>query len=329
VAAYFRHFDPATSNQFQDVAYWVIAVAIAVVIDVSDVLVSIAVIRAKANGATFKDTFLFWVFIFLIMGLSWFFNWQYNVVYGTSEFHVVDQYSIANGVTIGQVNPVIGSAFQLLILVYTLMAHKFAQKPKEKSLEELMQEADELEKKADYLARIDAVKHAASSRKWQARFDGIRQVKDEALKTIKGPDEVTPQADPPAIETRDFPVEFVEDDDEVDTDETPVVEPEFELECEDESEQDGSADLPQSDPISGKQSISIEEATLILGLSESYVRELLRKGKLRKDARNKKKILLSSINSYQGSRQFVRKNGQTNGHQKITQPLDNFVELRV
>jgi len=325
VAAYFRHFDPTTTNRFEDISYWVIAVAIAVVIDVSDVLVSIAVIRAKANGATLKDTFLFWIFIFLIMGLSWFFNWQYNVVYGTSEFHVVDQYSIASGITIGQVNPVIGSAFQLLILVYTLMAHKFAQKPKEKTLEELMQEANEMEQKADYLARIDAVKHAASSRKWQARFDGIRQVKDEALKTIKGPDEVTPQGDPPALETRDIPVDLEQDDDEVDTDETPVVEPEFE----DESKQDGSADLPQLEPISGKQSVSIEEATLILGLSESYVRELLRKGKLRKDARNKKKILLSSINSYQGSRQFVRKNGQTNGHQKITQPLDNFVELRV
>ncbi|HEX3642689.1 MAG TPA: hypothetical protein VHV10_15495, partial [Ktedonobacteraceae bacterium] len=96
VAAYFRHFDPITQNHFEDISYWVIAVAIAVVIDVSDVLVSIAVIKAKANGATLKDTWLFWVFIFLIMALSWFFNWQYNVVFGTSQFQAVDSYTIAN-----------------------------------------------------------------------------------------------------------------------------------------------------------------------------------------------------------------------------------------
>src|SRR2546421_1399097 len=189
VASYFRHFDPATTNQFEDISYWVIAVAIAVVIDVSDVLVRIPVSRAKVYGARLKDTLLFWVFIFLIMALSWFFNWQYNVVFGTSQFQAVDSYTIANWVTIGQINPVIGSAFQLLILVYTLMAHKFAQKPKEKSLEELMKEADEIEQKADYLTRIEAVKQAQSSRKWQARFEGIRQVKDEAIRTIKGQDE--------------------------------------------------------------------------------------------------------------------------------------------
>lgn len=208
VASYFRHFDPMTTNQFEDISYWVIAVAIAIVIDVSDVLVSIAVIRAKSNGATFKDTFLFWVFIFLIMGLSWFFNWQYNVVFGTDQFHVVDGYTVMNGVTIGEINPVIGSAFQLLILVYTLMAHKFAQKPKEKTLEELMNEANEMEQKAEFVARIEAVKRAEKSRKQQDFFASLRAVKSEALKTMKSTDESALQADVP-VATAELDAEVV------------------------------------------------------------------------------------------------------------------------
>lgn len=206
IAAYFRHFDPNTQDVWQNGFYWTIAVLLAVVIDVSDVLVSIAVMRAQANGAKFKDTYGFWLFIVLIMALSWLFNWQYNVVFQSADFRTVDAYQIAgSNLTVGQINPILGSAFQLLLLVYTGMAHKFSQKPIERTLQELIAEANEAEQRAQYLARIDMVKRAESSRKWQARFEEIRQVKDEAIKTIKGqdeeasedtkmPDEISPEA---------------------------------------------------------------------------------------------------------------------------------------
>jgi hypothetical protein len=344
VAAYFRHFDPVTSNHFEDISYWVIAVAIAVVIDVSDVLVSIAVIRAKANGATLKDTFLFWVFIFLIMALSWFFNWQYNVVFGTSQFQAVDSYTIANWVTIGQINPVIGSAFQLLILVYTLMAHKFAQKPREKTLEELMKEADEMEQKANYLARIEAVKQAESSRKWQARFEGIRQVKDEAIRTIKGEDEAVLEEAKPAEEIAseaqiDEPItdpiiEFL-----------PVVE---EAQSEQYTDEYNGVDNDEDNDLmtvlnsyplvsdkwlaKGRKSASIDEIMAVTG----HTKRKLNNAPLRVSSRNDKLILISSVLEWLKTAPKPEPKPQdtdplpvTNGHRKVTQPLAEWVPLEV
>ena len=184
LAAYFRHFDPSTPNAIENTFYWTIAVLLAVVIDVSDVLVSIAVMRAQANGAKFRDTFGFWLFILLIMSLSCSFNWQYNVVFGTNDFHTVDQNVIWGSVTVGQINPVIGSAFQLLLLVYTGMAHKFAQKPKVLSLQELEQQAREAEQRAEYQARIDAVKKAQRAESRQNFFETLRQTKKEVTAMV-------------------------------------------------------------------------------------------------------------------------------------------------
>jgi hypothetical protein len=172
IAAYFRHFDPITPNWYEDKAYWLIAVAIAIVIDVSDVLVSIAVMRAKASGAKFKDTFGFWVFIVFITALSWLINWQYNVVFGTSQFHVVDQYSFFGRFTIGQINPVLGSAFQVLLLVYTAMAHKFSQKP---------QTADELQKELERLEALETVQNRLKEYRERNRKKSLIQTAKETL----------------------------------------------------------------------------------------------------------------------------------------------------
>src|SRR5450755_635585 len=157
IAAYFRHFDPVEANGLANSFWWLIAYAIAIVIDLSDVLVSIAVIKAMKKNAGFGDVFGYWAFIVFIMALSWFFNWQYNVVYGTASFAAADAKSIF-GLSVGTVNPIIGSAFQALLLVYTAMAHKFADKPgtsaPTKSLEELRAEAKESAERASLERQI-------------------------------------------------------------------------------------------------------------------------------------------------------------------------------
>jgi hypothetical protein len=197
IAAYFRHFDPATSG-LANIFYWVIAVLLAVVIDVSDVLVSIAVMKAQANGAKFRDTSGFWVFILLIMALSWFFNWQYNVVYQTNEFRVVDKVAISliwRHITVGQINPVIGSAFQLLLLVYTGMAHKFTQKPHEKSLEELQKEAEETQQRVTLQGQIDDAKRKQKTQQRAAFFDTLRQTKESVAGLVTNRESDTPNLD--------------------------------------------------------------------------------------------------------------------------------------
>src|SRR6266487_2673878 len=116
IAAYFRHFDPSATG-LEDLFWWIIAYALAVVIDLSDVLISIAVMRAMTRGETFRQLWSFWSFICFIMTLSWFFNWQYNVVNRTHAFAAVDSQLIFDWITVGTINPVIWSAFQVLLLV--------------------------------------------------------------------------------------------------------------------------------------------------------------------------------------------------------------------
>lgn len=178
IAAYYRHFDPNASG-LTDTADWVIGYLIAIVIDVTDVLVSIAVLKALNSGARKRDLLGYWAFILFVMALSWLINWQYNIVYGTQAFAKADSQQIF-GVLVGSVNPVIGSAFQLLLLVYTAMAHKFAEKPVQKTAEMLRQEADELEQVAMQQARIDAVKKMQNDNKVVGILDTIGQAKERA-----------------------------------------------------------------------------------------------------------------------------------------------------
>ncbi len=173
IAAYYRHFDPNTTG-LADTAAWVIGYLIAIVIDVTDVLVSIAVLKALNSGTKKRHLLGYWAFIVFVMALSWFINWQYNIVYGTQAFARADSQQIF-GVLVGSVNPIIGSAF-----VYTAMAHKFAEKPVKKTAEQLRQEADELEQVAMQQTRIDAVKKMQNDNRVDALIDSLGQAKERA-----------------------------------------------------------------------------------------------------------------------------------------------------
>jgi hypothetical protein len=178
LAAYFRHFDPNATG-WSDIANWIISYLIAVVIDVTDMLVSIAVLKEINRGTPKRRLIGYWAFIVFVMALSWFINWQYDIVYGTQAFARADSQQIF-GVLVGSVNPIIGSAFQMLLLVYTAMAHKFAEKPVQKTAEQLRQEADELEQVAMQQARIDAVKKMQNDNKVDALIDSLGQAKERA-----------------------------------------------------------------------------------------------------------------------------------------------------
>jgi len=178
LAAYYRHFDPNATG-WTDTADWTIGYLIAIVIDVTDVLVSIAVLKALNSGTKKRHLLGYWSFIVFVMALSWLINWQYNIVYQTDAFSKADSYQLFS-VTVGSINPVIGSAFQLLLLVYTAMAHKFAEKPVQKTALQLRQEADELEQVAMQQARIDAVKKMQNDSKVGGLIDSLGQAKERA-----------------------------------------------------------------------------------------------------------------------------------------------------
>jgi hypothetical protein len=102
-----------------------------------------------------------------------------------------------------------------------------------------------------------------------------------------------------------------------------------------------SARAPTRDGSNPTLSVTVKEAATMLGLSESYVRELRNNKKLRSPGRNKKLILVSSIGAYQKARQKTEENeeasrqehhhqhGHSNGHAEATPHLDEYAELTV
>ena len=86
-------------------------------------------------------------------------------------------------------------------------------------------------------------------------------------------------------------------------------------------------------------SVTVKEAATMLGLSESYVRELRSNKKLRCSGRNKKLILVSSIKAYRESRQNTGQNecdesqentlqqGNRNGHSEAAIHVDAYAQV--
>jgi hypothetical protein len=317
IAAYFRHFDPASSGLALDnLWYWGIAYLLAIVIDLSDVLVSIAVLKAMRQGERWYNLIGYWAFICFIMALSWFFNWQYNLVNGTHAFATADQVEVLHLFTIGQINPVIGSAFQVLLLVYTAMAHKFAQKPK--TAEELKAEADRLEGLEREQKRIDAY-HARNRKPGliQRAKETAKEVKAAAKEVLQNEEEISLLAsENESISASENASANGRQNGEQNQD-NPERKPAGKTEgytAEEEVGKTGDGGKkPLAFPTLSKRSteplsVSIKEAAAMLGISEAQVRALKNRKRLRSPSRNQKNITVASIRAYDESRQ---KSGQT------------------
>ncbi len=97
-----------------------------------------------------------------------------------------------------------------------------------------------------------------------------------------------------------------------------------------------SAKTLSTNAVSNRRAVTVKDATAMLGLSESYVRDLRKNGTLKRSSSNANLILVSSILEYQQARKNAGKNNGKdtvsrpagNGH-KITQPLDDLVPVEV
>ena len=80
-----------------------------------------------------------------------------------------------------------------------------------------------------------------------------------------------------------------------------------------------SASTTASRPARALSSVTVKEAATMLGLSETYVRELRSTKKLRCSGRNKKLILVSSIKAYQAAREKTGQNGSPQSQENSDQ----------
>lgn len=296
LAAYYRHFDPNATG-WTDTANWTIGYLIAIVIDVTDVLVSIAVLKEINRGTKKRHLLGYWVFIVFVMALSWLVNWQYNIVYQTNAFAKAESIQIF-GVLVGSVNPVIGSAFQLLLLVYTAMAHKFAEKPVQKTAEQLRQEADELEQVAMQQARIDAVKKAQNDSKVGGLIDSLEQAKERA-KQLFGTSQNNSQSDVNQTSIEEVKSPELE---------TSISESKVDIE---DMQNEPQAEYPddvlsvlvkfpkvQSWLTTSQRTATIEQVVDVTGLSKRRVVNRLKDGTLKRNSRNANLVHITSVIEY-------------------------------
>ena len=162
IAAWFAHFDNPT-DWLSSFYAWGVGFALAFAIDGVAFMLLLAVTRMIRRGKTKSASTMVGLIAFMlfIALLSSGINWQYDVQNASNAFAKADAIRLFGGITIGSLNPVIGGAFQILILAYALVAkamqgevksvqalsdEEFAQKKKrleqEKELKELQKNAN-------------------------------------------------------------------------------------------------------------------------------------------------------------------------------------------
>lgn len=160
VAYFFRAFEPQATAGQDPLFYWGIAYVLALSIDVMIVLLSVTVAQLKHQQVGRGTIFSIWVFILLLTGLSWFINWQYARQFSSAMLNQVagthlNVYFFSPSV--GQIDPIIASMFQVFAIAYTYIADKIAMS-KPKTAEQLKQETDEEEARSMELARLEAIR---------------------------------------------------------------------------------------------------------------------------------------------------------------------------
>lgn len=124
IATWYQHFDNA-NDPISAFYSWLVGYGLAIAIDGVSLMLLYAMVRIIKHGTKSKGTVIgILVFMGFIMGLSWFINWQYDWVYGSTSFAKADNmtFTIIRTFTVGQLNPIIGGAFSVLMMAYAIIA---------------------------------------------------------------------------------------------------------------------------------------------------------------------------------------------------------------
>ena len=191
VAYFFRAFEPQATAGQDPLFYWGIAYALAVSIDVMIVLLSVTVAQLKHQQVGRGTIYSIWAFILLLTGLSWFINWQYARQFSSAMLNQVagthlNLYFFSPSV--GQIDPVIASMFQVFAIAYTYIADKIAMS-KPKTAEELKQETDEEEARVKELARLEDIRKRRRQQRVAAMVGTIQHLSTQVQSMHATPDD--------------------------------------------------------------------------------------------------------------------------------------------
>jgi len=300
IATYFEHFDNPT-DLWGAVYAWIVGYGLAFTIDgVTFVVLMSLVIAIKYRRPWWLTAFLT-LSLLLISGLSWFINWQYDIVFGSSTFARADSIQVNMWFThtsVGSLNPLIGGAFPLLSVLYALVA---------KALE-----VDE-----------SALTKAAMTPE-QFASEKLRLQQEQELKTLKASGWngkgllASAKERLIGVQPADIQAPITSDSEDIDT---PIVD-------------DPIDDVVLSDSLASARNVPLEYACQLLECDVRTVKQLLSKGKIKSPGTSAKLVTRSSIDAYLASRRKRKNQSQDiqtpiadeyhangNGHNQDTDPL--------
>jgi hypothetical protein len=327
VAVFFQNFEEDKSN-------WVSPYMLAISIDLMALMLTIGIMFFSKDMPWYAKLIV-WVFIILLTAFSWTVNWEYAQTYQGHDLR-------ANSI-LTMLNPVLASSFTFLNLAYSVVAQFFDSKAK--TSDELAAEATRLEGLEEAQKRIDAYRDRNRRKSFiQVAKDVAIEAKAAAKEVLseetKPSEEITPEAE--SEESITQPI----------IDELPVVEDE---QTEEDNVEHNVGDNDEDNDLiqvlagypkvssewlaKGRKSASIDEIITVTGQNKRR----LNKANLQRSSRNKDLILISAVIDWLKTvplpvdkprntdplLSVPVETAPTNGHRKVTQPLQDLVELEV
>ena len=363
VATFFHNFEPGGND-------WTGSYTLSISIDATALVLTIGVMffRKSMPGLALG---VVWFFIVALTAFSWLVNWEYAMRYQSNDLTADPALKL--------LNPILASSFAFLNLAYSVVAEFFS--TRKQTAEELAQEADRLESLAEQQTRLDAANARMRKPSVIQRAKELLLEAKTAAQEVRGVQEeeeeevvAAPQEPLSAMDrwhdslasnsSQDAaPKAFREDSTNNGHDADPSEDETPELTASGYSQQTPAITGKRATRDAGKDrseqarktsarattrdgsatplSVTVKGAAAMLGLSESYVRELRNNKRLRSPGRNKKLLLVSSIKAYQAARQKAGPNesfeswentqwsGNENGQVEVAVPLDEYAQVTV
>lgn len=310
VAAIFRMYEPVAHGT-NDIAWNVCSFAAAAGIDILAGWLTLVMMNKDARG---RDKAIIWTFIIALMVFSWYCNWLFDELHSPHPINVwaitIISLPWAGSWTVDQLTPLVVSALPVFIVAYASIAHLVGVKNVTPviSLEELKQKAAEAQERADAQVAIIKANNMVNEEKATTAIGFGKTLWNKA--TNRSSKEVIPteKTQPQTQEQNTDKTSAINTEDTTSITDDPQ-----------EQEQDEApAQESRSKRTTGPLSLSVKEAALKLGVSETRVRELRNKGKLRSPSRNAKLVTIRSVEEYAKIRETQ---GQT-GEMKAIKPQD-------
>jgi hypothetical protein len=174
IAWVFRQYEPQNASVWVNGFWWVLAFGFAIAIDAMIGWLSyIKSVVGVQTTASRGDGLFVWVFILVLVAMSWYLNWVFSVAHDPSRpdmAHkwwtaiVLSNWESLPTVTIGQMTPILLSALPVFIIAYTFILSKVARMKAAaaKTLQDLQREADEAEQRAIAERRIREAQRSKS-----------------------------------------------------------------------------------------------------------------------------------------------------------------------